>query len=324
MSETHEPIFILGRQHCGNTMLATMLGQHPDVHAFTGEGNFFEHIDSIQSESLDERRRRVVREILHGAGGGRDNLREDLSDYLQDETKLRGALALYAEGRAALARREGATRWAQKATSYVFHVERILRAFPDARCVFLVRNPLDLAASVQRRGYFQNHIARTIWGWNTGVRRALDLVDHHRSGIRIHRYEDLVRQPEEELKRILDFCDLSFSAGCLDIPHVNPSENSYAEADDSSGVNTSRVYYYPHVLSTEDEMAVRALASDELLEPLYPDLPSPRGAFGWRSTYRVGILMAKTVLSGTRQHAGMMFQDPGHAVRRLKKRLLGT
>jgi hypothetical protein len=226
MTEARAPIFVLGRQHCGNTMLATMLGRHPEVYAFTGEGNFFEHIDSIRAEAYEARRDQVVHEIVHGADPVLgDDLQETLRTHLRDETERRGAVGLYAEGKAALTRRNGAERWVQKATSYVFHVERILEVFPAARLLFLARNPLDLAASVHRRGHFENQIARTVWGWNAGLRQALDWADNQPSNVRVCRYENVVQRPKEKLKEITDFCGLSFSSDCLDIPHVNPSEN---------------------------------------------------------------------------------------------------
>lgn len=322
MSETSVPIFIIGRQHCGNTMLATMLGQHPQVYASTGEGAFFERIDSINGEATKQRRQRVVREIAHGSHPvlGED-LQRTLRTHLRKETQHRQAADLYAEGKAVLTERNGAVRWAQKATSYVFYVERILEAFANARLIFLVRNPLDLAASVQRRGEFWN-IARMLWGWNVGVRRALQWENKCPANVQIHRYEDLVRHPEKELRAIKGFCKLEYSPDCLEIPHINPSEDPYTETGEASGPNASRVFYYPDVLTPTNEMAVRTLASQELLEEFYPDLPSPRDAYDWRGWQRAGILVGGSIVQAARQHAGTVFQNPGRTVRRLKNRLL--
>ncbi len=325
MAEGHAPIFIIGRQHCGNTMLATMLGRHADVYASTGEGNFFEQVNAIQTGAPEERRERVVREIAHGADPvlGKE-LQRTIRSYLRDAVDCQASEELYAKGKAFLAAQNGAERWVQKATSYVFHTERILEAFPDAKLLFLVRNPLDLAASVHRRGYFWNHIARTVWGWNAGGRRALRWAEERPSAFQIYRYEDIVRQPEKELRRITDFCGLSFSSSCLEVPHVNPSENPYAQASDETGATTSRVFYYPDVLSPVNEMAVRTLVDEDRLFSLYPDLPDPQGTFGWKSRQRAGVLVGASLLAATRQHARMLLQDPGHTVRRLKKRLLGA
>ena len=322
MTDTKAPIFIIGRQHCGNTMLATMLGRHPKVHASIGEGTFFERIDSIDDETVERRRQRVARELAHASQPVlEENLQEVLRTHLREEMQQRKAADLYAAGKAVLTKRNGAVRWAQKATSYIFYVERILEAFPDARLLFLARNPLDLAASVQRRQHYWD-IARTIWGWNVGVRRALERADKRPANFRLHRYEDLVRHPEEELRAITDFCDLQYSSDCLEIPHINPSEDPYTETDEASRPTASRVFYYQDVLTSTNEMAVRTLASQELIERLYPDLPSPRDTFVWEKWQRAGILVGASVLQAARQHAGTLLQNPGRTVRRLKKRLL--
>jgi len=317
------PIYIAGRQHCGNTMLASMLGNHPEVRAFTGEGTFFEHIDALERMPLQRRVGQITQEIAHGddpplSKDEQASVRQDLEASLDASPT---AAELYARGKEALTRREGRTRWVQKATSYVFQVDSILRRFPKAHILFLVRNPLDLAASAQRRGQWK-HIGRTIWGWNTGVERALGYRDQHPDSVMTIRYEDLVSSPEREARRVCSFCGLTYDEACLHIAHVNRSEQPYTQKSKESGLNTSRVFYYRDVLSSAQEMAVRRLVSTQLADELYPDLPSPPTGPSIMHTLYAGMMMGISGLFTLRDQSQSLVRRPAHTVRRIRKRVL--
>lgn len=321
MTSRSRPIYIIGRQHCGNTMLATMLGHHPDLYAFTGEGNFFEHVESIRSQGRQKQIRRIACEILQG-GGSESETEDEIVAHLQGKEGL-NALDRYVVGKDVVAATHGASRWVQKATSYVFQVESILQAFPDAKLLFLVRNPLDLAASVKRRGYYQHHIGRTIWGWNTGVQKALKWMEKYPESIQAYRYEDLVEETDSVIRDISDFCGIDFDPRCTRVQHVNPSEDPYSQAGEEGRPDKSRMYYYPDVLNNADERAVRTLVSGSTLDTFYPDLPAPREEPSLRHKLRAVTYVLASIGASTWQHTKMLMSDPVHTVRRLRRRLIG-
>jgi hypothetical protein len=302
-------------------MLATMLGHHPDLYAFTGEGNFFEHVESIRSQRRQNQIQSITHEILRGDGSG-SNTDDEIVSRLQRKEGL-NAVDRYVLGKDVVAEKHGASRWVQKATSYVFQVESILGAFPSAKLLFLVRNPLDLAASVKRRGYYQHHIWRTIWGWNTGVQKALTQRRKYPESIQAFRYEDLVQETDSVIQEICDFCDIDFDPRCTKVKHVNPSEDPYAQTGEQGRPDKSRIYYYPDVLSAADEGAIRTLVSRSALRTFYPDLPAPREEPSLRHKFHAARFVLTTIGASTWQHAKMLTTDPAHTIRRLKKRLIG-
>jgi hypothetical protein len=128
------PVFIIGRQHSGNTLLATILGRSPDVFSLRGEGTFFEHRAELRPLAPPERADRVAELIGSGASSPHEvssRLKEVLSG--SNGATSASALDLYRQGMEHLAAQHGKTRWAQKATSYIFYVDEILDAFrrPD-------------------------------------------------------------------------------------------------------------------------------------------------------------------------------------------------
>lgn len=315
------PIFIIGRQHSGNTMLATILGQAPEVFCLKGEGIFFEHWRRANQLAPGKKARQVFQLIRDGANHSQ-NVPDDLLGILRNEAQNDvAAHSLYALGMTHLAEQQGAARWAQKATSYVFHVDSILDVFPEARLLFLVRNPLDLAASKRRRHGSDMQLVRTVWGWNQGVRLAQEYQQTHPERVLLIRYEDLVQQPLSVSERVFDFIDLSFDSSYTQVDHVNRSETPYNDTSQQHGINESRVFYYPGELSPEEEQCVRTLSNRSLLSALYADLPPPR----MPSTFRHLPTMMKLLVSGgvhlATDHWRQFRAAPRHAIRRVYERL---
>lgn len=317
------PIFIIGRQHSGNTMLAWCLGRAPEVHSLTGEGQFFEHQALLEDKSIDEKITSVISLVDQSGGEIPEEARPELQNYMRasgDKVGRQTVGGMYARCMAWLAEQQGATRWAQKATSYIFHVDAILECFPDARLVFLVRNPLDLAASMKRRGGWSS-VARMTYGWNKGVQLALRYADRQAGQFLIVRYERFVEESRRKMGEVCDFCDLPFRESYLEVPHVNRSESPYNQSSTTESVSSSRLGYYQNVLNDTEIGAVRTLVEDRLVETLYPDHLRKTETSLSAASYAVGL-----ALSGSarviQEHAVTLLRDPNHTIQRIKKRLL--
>jgi hypothetical protein len=222
--------------------------------------------------------------------------REELVQLLRAEREnvegLSQPVQVYARAKEILTEREGTHRWAQKATSYIFSVDTILDAFPQAKFLFPVRNPLDIAASKKRRGTWSS-VGRMVWGWNKGVARGLMLQRRYPDQFLVFRYEDICVSPKEEVEKVCAFLGVKFSNLYGNISHVNKSEDKHSIDINSRGVDSSRVFYYKDVLGERQEMGVRILASSDIITRLYSDLPSTDGqASRWSQVYAKKLLMS--------------------------------
>ena len=316
------PIFIIGRQHSGNTMLARCLGQSPEVYSATGEGTFFEHQERLAHKPAADR----AVDILAQVEGSGAEVTTDDRPKVQQHMRGPGGRAeetagqMYARCMGWVARQNGARRWVQKATSYIFYVEDILECFPEARLLFLSRNPLDLAASMKRRGGWRA-VARMVHGWNKGVRLARRFSQERSENLTVIRYEDFVRAPKEEMKKICSFCDLRFRDDLLQVPHVNRSESPYNQSSHEGGIQSSRIGYYDETLTPVEEGAVRALVDDPLLKQVYPELIGEASPSVPEVSY-AAVLSAVGVLTTGGQHLKTFLSEPRHVLQRVKKRLL--
>ncbi|MER6010844.1 sulfotransferase family protein [Streptomyces bluensis] len=110
--------------------------------------------------------------------------------------------AIYEQHRVAT----GKARWGCKSTFMVDHVAEVLRVFPDAQFIWLVRDPCDVASSAKRAVFGPSHPYRMARLWRAQQELAQAALETWGPGV-VHllRYEDLVSRPEEEVGRLCDF-----------------------------------------------------------------------------------------------------------------------
>jgi hypothetical protein len=107
-------------------------------------------------------------------------------------------------------------RWGDKAPGNVFHAEAISEVFPGAKFIHLLRDGVDVVSSWIRYAPYTDDLEGAIQKWRWSVRLAREFLDAHpEKGIEV-RYEDLVRDPEREMRTICDFLGLSFAANQIE------------------------------------------------------------------------------------------------------------
>lgn len=272
------PIYVLGRQHSGNTLLLMLLGAADRVHGYRGESTFFDWLEVLVGLPPQRRADRLA-EIVARCQQPRLSVEQEaaIRDQLLEEgpeNPDRSALTATYEGiKDERAAEQGASRWAQKATTLAFYLEDVRELLPEAKLVFPVRNPFDLATSLIRRGA-RPMIPRMAIGWNKGVRRALEFEEAHPSQLRVIRYEDLCLRTEDVIAELEDFLDVPLAETTDAVPHVNRSEDRYTLESEVDGIQADRVHYFNEELPSSEARFVQMLIDDPLLRSLYPDLPS--------------------------------------------------
>lgn len=325
-ARSSDPIFIIGRQYSGNTLLATIFHETPTVLSMRGEDTFFEHQSQLERLDLKERVDHVVKLI---AKSDAPPLPADLCNEvkymllheIQNKRLDDTAIALYSRAMDYLTIRYKKLRWAKKATSYIFYVESILRAFPSAKLIFLVRNPLDIAASAKRRK--QRHmILRMCVGWNKGILLAQRFQEKYPRNFMIARYEDLVLEPRTTLKQIFDFVEIKFDPTLADrVSLVNPSEMPYNLNSKKIGIVSSRVFYFLKALDPVEEASVRSLIDHNLLEQMYPEFTQRRSGIGsLRCSLSIVGLVSVGIFSVCREHIRLAITNPMYVLDRIRRR----
>jgi hypothetical protein len=98
------------------------------------------------------------------------------------------------------------------------YVGWIARAFPDARFILVRRDPMDSCLALYKQVYFRysykfDDMAEYVAAFDRVVRHWASLLDGRLMEVR---YENLVSQPEQELRRLMGHIGMDFEPGMLD------------------------------------------------------------------------------------------------------------
>jgi hypothetical protein len=203
--EMNAPVFLLGATRSGTSWLQKMLGEHPAI-ATPQELDLLSHyvapFEEVWQSQLPEAPEVWQRQRYQG-----------LPSVLtaSDFDALMASIVESVHERV-LALKPGATIVLEKTPTYSLHLPLILRLFPDARLLHIVRDGRDVTASLLRasRGWGRTWAAatatRAAWIWRTNVedvRVAAALTPRYLE----LRFEELVTaEGPELLRRALEFC----------------------------------------------------------------------------------------------------------------------
>jgi len=169
---------------------------------------------------------------------------------------------------AAYAAKHGKPGWADKTPHYVHHVDHLLRVWPGARFVVLVRDGRDVAISLRRMPFGPNNAWAAAQWWARGIRAGLDAQAAHPESVLTVRYEDVATDPAGAIPRICAFLGVRYDADMLALEKVDRSK---IVADQASwfptifeGIGTSAVGRWRDEMSQRDQRIFAALAGDEL------------------------------------------------------------
>ena len=111
-----------------------------------------------------------------------------------------------------LAQSKNVDRFVEKTPKHINFVERILRWFPDAQMLIMVRDGRDVAVSLKRRG--KNH-KRAVRSWVHDNKRICELVGDPR--IFVVKYENLISDPEAILQDVCAFLGEAYVDDLFDL-----------------------------------------------------------------------------------------------------------
>jgi hypothetical protein len=217
---TGPPFFVVAAARSGTTLLRVMLDRHPML-AIPGEGHFIPHLWSTRERygrsGVVERPEVWLADLAKHPSFRFWNLPiEDVRVELDGRTSLGFAEAVEA-AYGAYARRSGKPRWADKTPDYIDHLPLLADLFPTARFVHMIRDGRDVALSTIDLKRFHRRAATCAHFWSRQVGGAM------REGKQLGpdrylelRYEDLLDEPERELRRLCAFVDLPFEDALLE------------------------------------------------------------------------------------------------------------
>ena len=276
-----EPVFLIGSERSGTTLLRLMLDHHPDI-AFNLESDFLVADISAAGafpDVADYRRRLLLNRVFHHshfAIAPALPFRELVNDFLYQRLERDGKRIV------------GAT---------VHHgFSRLRYLWPRAKYIYLLRDGRAVAHSVVEVGWAGNaYVGAQCWIDAEREWAACQPLLPHDSWMEV-RYEDLIAAPEAQLRRLCGFLGVGFSARMYDYARTS----SYSLPDPRAGCR------WRQQMRPREIQLVEARIGSQLAARGYERCcrePPRVGALGarwlqWRS--RLGVLRRRIVTFGLR------------------------
>jgi hypothetical protein len=293
------PIFVVGSDRSGTTLLRLMLTCHPEI-AIPPESMFalelyptwgtvrLQEVDQIRSlcdrlyDDVMFREWQVERQTLEQAA------------IEQLPLSFAGFVGLvyttYAQQY-----QPTATRWGDKNPRYTMHLAWLWRLFPEAKVIHIIRDGRAVFSSFRETN---RKAGRTIWpetvsaaarSWTIRLTKARK----HRANPNYAEvfYEELVQTPEAELRRICAFLDLQYDPLMLDFADANrrgelvPKRQLVWHDATLRPVQDLRVSAWQHVLAPSDITRFELMTGHHLLSCGYPLQESRLGRFRVVNTF---------------------------------------
>jgi hypothetical protein len=265
------PIFIIGYERSGTTLLMAMLGCHPRI-AMPEVGWLFPRIYpwrfTYGDLAADGNFRALASDMLFGLNQPLWGMRMNPLTAVDEITSLapeRSFAGIYAAMHQRYARESGnKPRWGQKTPNNLYFVPQILDNFPNAQFIFITRDGRDAGATSIESAFGAGNIYGAAYTWNA----ANVFVKPYRKSLSSSawfdvRYEELVREPEKVLKRVCDFLGEQYSPELLEF-HKTPTSVARGKQRDHAplghAVSDKYVGIYKQLLSKRDQQIYAAVA----------------------------------------------------------------
>ncbi|MDQ1741439.1 MAG: hypothetical protein QOE53_3091 [Pseudonocardiales bacterium] len=276
-----DPLFIVGNDRSGTTMLRLILDRGPDV-AIPPESMFLTDFADAFARGEPGDAAAAARFMDEVWNHPKVRLWELPAEPPAVPPALRGAEAYRFVVEApfnAYAAKHRKARWGDKTPHYVHHVDHLLALWPRARFVVLVRDGRDVALSLRKMPFGPNNAWAAAPWWARGIRAGEDAQRAHPDAVLTVRYEDLARRPTEIVPQICAFLGLGYSEAMLALEQADPGkivrEQKSWFPTLFDGINTTAVARWEREMSPRDQRVFAARAGAELARLGY-DVPADR------------------------------------------------
>jgi protein-tyrosine sulfotransferase len=182
----HSPLILVGGSgRSGTTLMRTILDAHPDVNCGPESRIIPDLLEVFKRFEYDEAKNETL-----------DNA---LSSFIHHLLSTRTTKS---------------SRLCAKDPSVVYFINYALRIFPSAKFVYMIRDGRDVAFSMMKRfkkDFDFKHMKKNLKEWNRLNSAAnRQCMESRQSCIRV-KYEDFIREPKENMMRVANFLNLTWT-----------------------------------------------------------------------------------------------------------------
>jgi hypothetical protein len=220
----YAPVFVMGCHRSGTNLLYDMLLSAGGFAIYRGYLPIYKiMIPKYGSMANRANREKIIATWFRSKGFRRTGLpRETFSPRIENDCRTGGDFIRVVLD--SVAEQQHARRWAFYDPDNVLHFRRVKQDIPNATFVHIIRDGRDIALSLKKMGGFaplpwdqseRNSLVATALYWEWMVKHGKECGKLFPADYIEVRYEDLITQPRETLKRLGGFIDHN-----LDYDHI--------------------------------------------------------------------------------------------------------
>lgn len=266
------PIFLIGVARSGTTLLSLMLDSHSRI-AIPYESHFFvSYYQKYKVGNLDGKDEVLLlaKQILAEPPLRRWDLTiqpEELE--LENCTNLPSVIGAIFR---TYAKKCGKEIWGDKSPPYTQYVYILEKMFPTARYIHLIRDGRDVALSLMGKSWGPGDFISSMEYWARNIscaRRMLYMLPEDRF-LEV-RFEQLVAEPETEMKRITEFLGVEFEPEMINAYTQKASKKVGTLIDSihphlKKAPSSDQAFKWKHQLKPADQALAYEIAGSELEE----------------------------------------------------------
>ncbi len=288
--------FIVGRGRSGSTLLRSLFDAHPQV-KIPLESRFVQYLYykyPVSRQWAPDTVSRALQDLERGfepPGLQRDHLEEEIRKHASALTFDRVCKLIYLHTHTGFPKEE-ILAIGDKNPRYTFFIPQLLKLFPKAKFIHLVRDYRDNIVSIQRAGKLIKESGNTYYSmgrWILYNRFILRCQRRYPNRFLRLQFEELIRDPESVMKELCSFLELDYKPEVL---NYQEGMDSYFKQEDFSALHKS--LQTPFDLSKigewERELPVKKVIRCEVLGGRFP------GKVGYPPKFRVHLLNRLSIL----------------------------
>lgn len=276
----NDVFFIVGSGRCGTTLLQVMLDMHSQI-AVRGESHYFNDFVPNAKEAIGDLNSPEQLDAAIERAKKHRHLRLMKFDWMDVRTiALQAPLSytnLFLAMMESLRRKAQRPRIGEKTPAHVVAFWDIYEELPDAKIIHLVRDPRAVITSwLKVEGFgnvYRGNPMRAVEKWKIAADRHLEATKRAEpSRYLVVRYEDLVSDPETQLRRICEHLGIDFEPAMLEF-HKR-SDLGFTKGSEHKMGTTMPVY-------TDSLSKWRKQITPEQLEVVEASLAEPMRVLGY-------------------------------------------
>lgn len=242
-----KPVYIIGNSRSGTTLLSKILGKNNEIFSFE-ELNFFEELCTTDLNlKINYEKAKEICSTLLAVQRGKYYRKYNKEKYYSEINKIvynknnYSPICIYQQFLRYETIKNSKKYPLEQVPRYTYYVKEIKKYIPESRFIHIVRDPRDVLLS-QKNKWKRRFLGKWVplketirsWAnyhpiiisklWNSTVTIADENIRIF-GGLTV-RFEDLIYNPEFEVRRICEFLGVNYQSEMLDVEHTGSSNFS--------------------------------------------------------------------------------------------------